>query len=118
MPGRNRPCRGGEHGKDARQRVRGDHDRFVSGHGRHRRKGVNALRPCCAWHQLNGKRRDTSGGYVLDRFQHSEWTQEAYQRLVRMKVWKIIFARSVIRTVAKHLNNNIRYMKNLGTSHE
>src|SRR5206468_4476857 len=41
-----------------------------------------------------------------------------YQRLVWMKEWKIIFARSVIRTVAKHLNNNIRYTKNLGTLRE
>jgi hypothetical protein len=35
-----------------------------------------------------------------------------------MKVWEISFARSVIRTVTKHLHNNIRCMKNVGTIRE
>src|SRR6266704_718943 len=118
MSRRNRPRSSGEHGKDARQRIRSDHDRFVSVDGRHGREGDHAMRARGPWHQLNGKCRDTSGGYVLDRFQHTEWTQEAYQRLVRMKVWKISFTRSVVRTVTEHLNNRIRYTKNIGTFRE
>src|SRR5467141_2387480 len=99
--------RGGEHGKNFGQRVRGNERRFVSGNGGHGGERVHALRARGARHQLDGEGGDSFAGDFGDGFDGAERAKKTDEHLVAMKQRKVGLAGAVVGAVAKNLRDDI-----------
>jgi hypothetical protein len=81
----------------------------------HGGKRIHALRARGARHQFHRERRDARSGHLLNDFGRTERAQEPNQQLIAAQQRKVSLASHVIRTVAKHLHNNVSRAEDGGT---
>ena len=98
---------GGQHGKDAGQRVGGNNDRFVAAHGAHGGEGVHALRARGAGHQLDRERGCAGGGDLLHGLHIAEGAQEADQDLAPPQEREVGAAGHFVGAVTQHLQDDV-----------
>src|SRR6202034_1436022 len=102
-------CGRRHHGKNSGRGFSGQQYCLVAAASGHRGKGVHALRPRRAGHELDGKGGHAGLRDLLNNLGRAERPKKSNERLTATHPTQVRFAGYVIRSVAQHLHQQAGY---------